>query len=90
MEPSISWMFRTIAFTAVSFFLAACGIGISNKLGIPTPGIFVAAHVSRGLNQFSVGQALATLIAVDWVFWFAVIWAGYRLTRWLWQESDKS
>jgi hypothetical protein len=91
MEPSISWMFRTIAFTAVSLFLAFCGIGISHKLGIPTPGTFVVFYsISRGHYYFSGAEALAIQIAIDWVFWFALIWAGYRLLRRLWEESDES
>ncbi len=66
---------------AFSLFLAGGGDGYS----IPTPGV-LAARVLAPPRAYpnelqSLGESLRVQIFVDWVFWFAVMYAAYFFVK---------
>ncbi len=67
----------------ISALLAIDGYAIWSSYGISTPGILIArALVPRRAypEQFqSFAQDLRIQMAVDWVFWFLLMWAVYLL-----------
>ena len=69
---------------AVSLFLGWAGIAITGKVGFPTPGVFIVALWAPHSEVISLGGAIVLQIAIDFVFWFAVIFAilwGVRKQR---------
>lgn len=72
LDRSISKGIVLLAVSAVSFVL---GMGISGKVGIPTLGVLLMAWLAPHSNAISLGGAIALQVAIDFVFWFAVIFA---------------
>jgi hypothetical protein len=68
-----------------SFVMAFVGSLPFEKLGIRTPGMIASdafVRPSPPPHEFaSVGEGLRMQIIVDWIFWFAVMYALYWLFR---------
>jgi hypothetical protein len=73
-----------VAAAGVSFFLALAGTVFEQSFGISTPGTLAArAWVpinNRSPHEFEgIGEIARTQILVDWLFWFAVLYAAYKI-----------
>ena len=66
-----------LAFGGVAASLLLSPLGL--VLGIPTPGLWVGMRVTPHLRDISLGAAMITVFAVDFVFWFAVLCGIYWL-----------
>jgi len=62
----------------VSFVLTKAGWALRLSLNIFTPGMLIGSLAARSSSD-SLGAALFTQIAVDFVFWFALTFGIYLL-----------
>ena len=68
------------ALAVVSFLLAFADLFVGFGLRVPTPGFLaVEILVSRGHYFSSILGAFALYVAIDWIFWFAVMCGIYFL-----------
>jgi hypothetical protein len=64
---------------ALSLFLAIGGYPLYDDFGIPTPGVLAARTLVPTSPKDLLGNQLGTQMAVDWIFWFAVMLAIYLM-----------
>ena len=82
MDKAVLKGMLAAAAAAVSFMLAAFGgFALGQKLGILTPGFLVWKLLVPTGKVASIGGGIALQIAVDFVFWFALMCALYWLFR---------
>ena len=68
------------AFVAVSFLLALVSLLVALGFGFPIPGsLAVWIPISQGHYFSSIPAALTLEVAVDWLFWFALMCTVYFL-----------
>ena len=79
MDRAVARGVFAIAAAILSLILAMVGFWLSFLLHIPTP----AELVFRSRYFSSPATGLFVIVAVDWVFWLALMWVLYWLfSRW--------
>lgn len=77
-----------VAGFAISLALALLGWGLELKFGITTLGAYVAGELFPYGKHNSIFGYIVLRLAVDWIFWFALMCGLYWLFRRLWQPSS--
>jgi hypothetical protein len=77
----------------LSFVLTGIGVGLYEKYGVTTPGVFAERALSPNTwrpNWGGIGEGIAVQTFVDWAFWFAVIWLIYFAVKKLSERLKQS
>lgn len=69
----------------IALMLAFAGEALHLKLGVMTPGVWVADFL---YPPGSISASIDVQLGVDFVFWFALMYALYWLVSRLWRKRE--